>query len=104
MLIINNAVLTLSKNGPDEIYYFNFQTGESSWDHPCDKYYVELLERERAKKRSKGITSKTKKSTQHQHTPSVKPLIPGTAKLQVALCLAIMFILLTIASYNKLLF
>lgn len=66
----------------DEIYYFNFQTGESSWDHPCDKYYVELLERERAKKRSKGIASKAKKNT-HQHTPSAKPLMPTTTKLQV---------------------
>jgi hypothetical protein len=25
---------------PDgEIYYFNFETGESVWDHPCDEYY-----------------------------------------------------------------
>ncbi len=25
---------------PDgEIYYFNFASGESVWDHPCDEYY-----------------------------------------------------------------
>eukprot|EP00897_Mesotaenium_endlicherianum_P006287 jgi/Mesen1/5687/ME000288S04902 len=23
----------------DEIYYFNFSTGQSVWDHPCDDYY-----------------------------------------------------------------
>ena len=23
----------------NEIYYFNFQTGESTWDHPCDDFY-----------------------------------------------------------------
>jgi centrosomal protein CEP164 len=23
----------------DEIYYFNFQSGESVWEHPCDDYY-----------------------------------------------------------------
>ncbi|EFJ05877.1 hypothetical protein SELMODRAFT_96309 [Selaginella moellendorffii] len=23
----------------DEIYYFNFDTGESTWDHPCDDFY-----------------------------------------------------------------
>ena len=25
-----------------EIYYFNFETGESTWDHPCDTYYEQL--------------------------------------------------------------
>ena len=67
-----------------EIYYFNFHTGESSWDHPCDKYYVELLERERAKKRkAAGAVGKNKKSM-YQHTaPSIKPVVPGTTKLQV---------------------
>lgn len=24
----------------EEIYYFNFQTGESTWDHPCDDVCV----------------------------------------------------------------
>jgi centrosomal protein CEP164 len=25
---------------PDgELYYFNFENGESVWDHPCDDYY-----------------------------------------------------------------
>ena len=27
------------KTGDEEIYYFNFSTGESVWDHPCDEYY-----------------------------------------------------------------
>ena len=28
---------------PDgELYYFNFSTGESVWDHPCDEYYRKL--------------------------------------------------------------
>ena len=26
----------------EEIYYFNFSTGESSWDHPCDEFYRKL--------------------------------------------------------------
>ena len=26
----------------EEIYYFNFATGESTWDHPCDEYYRKL--------------------------------------------------------------
>ncbi len=28
----------------EEIYYFNFQTGESTWDHPCDAYYRKMYE------------------------------------------------------------
>ncbi|KAI9360367.1 hypothetical protein DFJ73DRAFT_757304 [Zopfochytrium polystomum] len=31
------------------IYYFNFATGESLWDHPCDEHYRSLYEREKAK-------------------------------------------------------
>ena len=82
MLINSDKIFELSKNeGSEEIYYFNFQTGESSWDHPCDKYYVELLERERAKKRSREISNKAAKK--NTHAPSIKPLMPGTTKLQV---------------------
>ena len=28
----------------DEIYYFNFNTGESKWDHPCDEVIYRPLE------------------------------------------------------------
>lgn len=34
----------------DEIYYFNFATGESTWDHPCDEYYRNLYEEQRKKR------------------------------------------------------
>ena len=34
----------------EEIYYFNFVTGESSWDHPCDEYYKSLYAEEKKKK------------------------------------------------------
>ena len=27
------------KSPDGEIYYFNFASGESVWDHPCDEYY-----------------------------------------------------------------
>lgn len=33
-----------------EIYYFNFETAESTWDHPCDGYYKRLYEEEKKKK------------------------------------------------------
>jgi centrosomal protein CEP164 len=33
-----------------DIYYFNFLTGDSTWDHPCDGYYKRLYEEEKKKK------------------------------------------------------
>ena len=50
------------KTSEGEIYYFNFSTGESVWDHPCDEYYRNLYEEEKAKKaRSARETSTDKK-------------------------------------------
>jgi len=31
----------------DSIYFFNFDTGQSSWEHPCDQRYIELFQREK---------------------------------------------------------
>lgn len=36
-----------SQNVNGDIYYFNFSTGESTWDHPCDEYYRKLVVQER---------------------------------------------------------
>ncbi|XP_028275256.1 centrosomal protein of 164 kDa-like isoform X5 [Parambassis ranga] len=30
-----------------DIYYFNFSTGQSTWDHPCDELYRRLVTKER---------------------------------------------------------
>lgn len=38
----------------NEIYYFNFQSGNSLWDHPMDEQYREMVVAERAKHRSGG--------------------------------------------------
>ena len=32
-----------------ELYYFNFQTGESVWDHPCDDHYRSMYQEEKRK-------------------------------------------------------
>lgn len=32
------------------LFYFNYETGESVWDHPCDDKYRQLVQNERAKK------------------------------------------------------
>ncbi|XP_022100081.1 centrosomal protein of 164 kDa-like [Acanthaster planci] len=37
-----------------DIYYFNFASGESTWDHPCDEFYRKMVNEEREKKRLMG--------------------------------------------------
>ena len=37
-----------------DLYYFNFETGESKWDHPCDDYYKSLVIHERKILNEKG--------------------------------------------------
>lgn len=31
------------------VYYFNFKTGQSIWDHPCDEHYRKLYAEEKQK-------------------------------------------------------
>ncbi|XP_075630474.1 centrosomal protein of 164 kDa [Balearica regulorum gibbericeps] len=44
-----------------DIYYFNFATGQSTWDHPCDDYYRELVIQEREKLLARGSLKKKDK-------------------------------------------
>ena len=37
------------RTGGEELYYFNFQTGESMWEHPCDEYYKTQYAEEKKK-------------------------------------------------------
>lgn len=37
----------------NQIYYFNFETGESVWDHPCDEIYKNMVIDERRKLKDK---------------------------------------------------
>ena len=39
------------------LYYFNFETGDSMWEHPNDQYYRQKVktEREKIKKKSKKV-------------------------------------------------
>ena len=32
------------KTKEGEIYYFNFENGDSVWEHPCDEYYKKMFE------------------------------------------------------------
>lgn len=66
----------------EEIYYFNFSTGDSSWDHPCDGFYRKLYEehrlkaesekdkgKDRERRRAKKEAKKLKEAQQAQGAP-----------------------------------
>ncbi|NXG39025.1 CE164 protein, partial [Dromaius novaehollandiae] len=44
-----------------DIYYFNFANGQSTWDHPCDDHYRELVIQEREKLLVQGKLKKKEK-------------------------------------------
>ncbi|NXP23922.1 CE164 protein, partial [Scytalopus superciliaris] len=44
-----------------DVYYFNFATGQSTWEHPCDEHYRQLVIREREKLLARGGLRKEKK-------------------------------------------
>ena len=72
------------KTNDGEIYYFNFASGESVWDHPCDEYYKKLYEEEKNKK-ARGGTQKRrdtqKKSSGIQPLSSMLPDTAGPSKV-----------------------
>ncbi|GFS13229.1 centrosomal protein of 164 kDa-like [Elysia marginata] len=46
-----------------DVYYFNFATGESIWDHPCDEFYKSMVLEERKRFALEKNTSNNKKKT-----------------------------------------
>ncbi|KAM9369962.1 centrosomal protein of 164 kDa [Phaethornis superciliosus] len=44
-----------------DIYYFNFANGQSTWDHPCDEHYKQLVVQEREKLLARGSLKKKEK-------------------------------------------
>ena len=51
----------------NQLYYFNFDTGESIWDHPCDEKYKKMVSEERQKLKQFGKKGYTR-------PPSVSPV------------------------------
>ena len=43
------------QSADSEIFYFNFETLESTWEHPCDEYYRKLFNEEKAKRQNGGV-------------------------------------------------
>ena len=59
------------KTREDEIYYFNFETGESQWEHPCDIFYMKKAAQAKAAKKKKPGSSKPPTDFKN------KPLLKG---------------------------
>ncbi|XP_076432288.1 centrosomal protein of 164 kDa isoform X2 [Peromyscus maniculatus bairdii] len=49
------------QNITGDLYYFNFDTGQSIWDHPCDEHYRKLVIQEREKWLAPGAVKKKDK-------------------------------------------
>ncbi|XP_038179834.1 centrosomal protein of 164 kDa isoform X2 [Arvicola amphibius] len=81
------------QNITGDIYYFNFNTGQSIWDHPCDEHYRKLVIQEREKwlapgaikkkDKKKKKEKKNKKDKETSRSPLVlgSPLAPVQAPL-----------------------
>lgn len=57
------------QNREGKIYYFNFKTKQSQWEHPCDQYYKNLyqeLKRKKEKNNEKQPTFRVKNNPSHQ--------------------------------------
>ncbi|KGL79107.1 Centrosomal protein of 164 kDa, partial [Tinamus guttatus] len=54
-------LLPRSQDITGDIYYFNFANGQSTWDHPCDDHYRELVIQEREKLLVQGRLKKKEK-------------------------------------------
>jgi hypothetical protein len=48
------------KTKEGEIYYFNFENGESVWEHPCDEYYRKMFEEAKAGKMRRSLSGSKK--------------------------------------------
>ncbi|KAL7681313.1 putative WW domain-containing protein [Plasmopara halstedii] len=50
----------------EEIYYFNFASGQSTWDHPCDEFYRNLYEEHKKKLHGQGAQERDEKKKKAQ--------------------------------------
>lgn len=74
-----------------DIYYFNFSSGESTWDHPCDEYYRKLVvqERERAKLAAAAAGTGAKKDKKKKKEKKKKEAVKNlgvSENLRAVLC------------------
>lgn len=75
--------LVCSQDITGDIYYFNFANGQSTWDHPCDERYRQLVIHEREKilehgglkKKEKKKKKAEKKKDKKERDPPKHPVV-----------------------------
>ncbi|XP_036913412.1 centrosomal protein of 164 kDa isoform X3 [Sturnira hondurensis] len=66
-----------------DIYYFNFANGQSTWDHPCDEHYRNLVIQERGKLSASGaIKKKDKKKKKEKKDKKDKETLKSPMETQ----------------------
>lgn len=95
--------VSYSQDVTGDVYYFNFSTGQSTWDHPCDEQYRCLVaqERERTsgsapvrKDKEKKKKKEKKKEKKKKSSEPEGPKAPGVslnARLCRSVCVCAMF-------------
>ena len=58
------------RTGDGQVYYFNFTTGESDWDHPCDGMFRAKVEAERLRAAEAPSPSSASEAVTDVPTPS----------------------------------
>mmetsp|Transcript_12243 Transcript_12243/g.23049 ORF Transcript_12243/g.23049 Transcript_12243/m.23049 type:complete len:213 (+) Transcript_12243:99-737(+) len=78
-----------TENG-DDVFYFNFETGESVWDHPCDDHYLKLArghkERLDQERRDADLKKDSVKEPQKQDADLEKTTMEEQAEGQAVAC------------------
>lgn len=59
----------------EEIYYFNFTSGESTWDHPCDDYYRKMYEDSKKKAEQENARPKDKDKEKKRQEKKAQKLL-----------------------------
>mmetsp|Transcript_45348 Transcript_45348/g.79852 ORF Transcript_45348/g.79852 Transcript_45348/m.79852 type:complete len:280 (+) Transcript_45348:82-921(+) len=67
------------QTGPGaEIFYFNFATGESVWDHPCDEFHRRLFYIERKKLNGEALSQEDREYLQEHGREDLESVKIGT--------------------------
>uniref|UniRef100_A0A1I8IEA8 WW domain-containing protein n=1 Tax=Macrostomum lignano TaxID=282301 RepID=A0A1I8IEA8_9PLAT len=62
----------VSNGGDDLVYYFNFQTGQSTWEHPRDEHFRQLVVQERARLRTRRSNRSGRGVVRFQEDPAAE--------------------------------
>lgn len=75
-----------SQDVTGDVYYFNFTTGQSTWDHPCDEQYRRLVAQERERplgcapvRKDKEKKKKKEKKKEKKRSEPEAPKGPGVS-------------------------